>query len=201
MATRTDVINDALNLLDQPDSTGPNDTSSWVRKVSNRYDGVARRLLSDHPWNFAEERVELELLDETPIGWEYSYNKPGDCLRINKVSDTGIKSDSPFKDYDDSKGRIMTNLSTVYLFYISDQWVTLEGSWPPLFAYAVSTELAFLVNGPVTKSRTKGVDLRAEAKNAFRKAKTWDAQQKPSEELPHGRWVRSMSARRSAENG
>lgn len=201
MPTRTDVINDALALLDQPPSAGPNDTSTWVKRLNNRYEGVARRLLSDHPWNFAEDRVQLELLDETPIGWEYAYNKPGDLLRICKVSDTGRKSDSPFKDYDDSAGKILTNLSTVYLFYISDSWVEKEGSWPPLFAYAVSTELAYLVNGPTTKSRAKGLDLRSEAKNAFRKAKTWDAQQKPSEELPNGMWVQAMTYRNTAENG
>lgn len=192
MPTRTNVINDALAKLDQPASAGPNDSSTWVRRVTTRYDGVVRRLLSDHPWNFAEERVQLQKLTEQPIGWEYAYNKPGDCMRIIKVSPTGIKSESPFREYDDSGGKIFTNMDPAYLFYISDRYVNLEGSWPELFAYAVSLSLADLCSGPITNSRSKGETLERQAEKALSKAKSWDALQKPSELLPLGTWVRSM---------
>ena len=190
MTTKTDVINEALGMLGLPPSANPSaDSQSWVRRILARYNPTVRLLLEDHPWNFPATRVALERLAITPIGRAYAYNKPADCLRINMVNNTGSTADDEVPDYDDEGGQILADMDPCYLFYISSTWLTKEGSWPQKFARAVSAELAALNAEVATKSAQKGVTLEERAEAALKKAKTWDASQKPWRRLPGGLWA------------
>lgn len=186
MTTKADVINETCAMLGLPPGTT---SDSWVRKIVARYNPTVRLLLEDHPWNFPATRVALERVAGTPIGREYAYNKPADCLRINMVNDTGSSDDAEIPDYDDEGGVILADMDPCYLFYISSLWITKEGSWPQKFARAVSTELAALNAEIATKSAQKGMTLEKRAELALKKAKSWDASQKPWRRLPSGTWV------------
>lgn len=198
MTTKTEVLNSTLVLLGQPRMSGPSDTSSWVRKVQGSYNSVVRLLLEDHPWNFATTRVALELVGvQPPIGREYRYNKPSDCIRINMINDTGSSDDTEIPDYDDEGGVILADMDPCYLFYISSSWLTKEGSWPEKFARAVACENASFNAELATKSAQKGISLEKRAAQALTKAKSWDASQKPWRRLPGGTWAgaRRMGSR------
>lgn len=189
MTTKTDVLNEALGALGQPNSSGPSDTSSWVRKLTARYNGVVRLLLEDHPWNFASTRVQLQLTGDTPVGRQYQYNKPADCLRINLINDTGSADDLEIPDYEDEGGYILADMDPCFMFYISSAWITKEGSWPQKFARAVSFELASTCAEVTSKQLNKDLSLENKAKVALQKAKSWDASQKPFRRLPGGVWA------------
>lgn len=189
MTTKPDVINEALVLLGQPPASGPSDTSAWVRRITARYNPTVRRLLEDHPWNFASKCEALAVLDETPVSRVYAYNKPSDCLRINMINDTGASDDQEIPDYDDEGGKILADMSPCYMFYVSSAWITLEGSWPQKFAFAVSCELANINAEVTTKDINKGINAERRADKALKKAKSWDASQKPFRRLPVGEWA------------
>lgn len=188
MTTKVDVINEALGMLGLPQSATP---SSWYNKILARYNPTVRLLLEDHPWNFATQRTALQQLDETPIGREFAYNKPSDCLRINMINNTGSADDDEIPDYEDEAGKILADMDPCYLFYISNDWLTKEGSWPQKFARAVSAELAALNAEIATKQARKGQALEDRALKELRKAKSWDASQKPFRRLPGGLWAAS----------
>lgn len=193
MTTQADVINSALIDCEQPEASGPNDTSTWVRRVRNRYAATVKKLLERHPWNFAMQRAQLQDTGVEPIGRSKAYNKPGDCLRICKINATGRAEDDSTPDYDDEAGEILTDLDPCYMVYVSANWITKEGSWPQVFADAVSSELAAKCYGLFGKSSTKKDELKKDANKALQVAKSWDAAQKPFRRLPRGSWARSRA--------
>lgn len=200
MTTRARVINDALIACDEPPATGQNDTARWVVRVANHYDGVAQKLLEKHSWGFATKRVQLqqlELSDAELIGRDLAYNKPGDCLRILVVNASGSAEEQGAPNYEDERGRILTDLDPCYLHYVSSDWLNLEGAWPQVFADAVALELAAKCYGLFGKSATKKDELKKDARIALQAAKSWDAAQKPFRRLPEGRWA---SARRGGRS-
>lgn len=197
MTTQADIINSALVDCEQPEASGPNDTSTWVRKMRNRYPGVVRKLLERHPWKFARTRVELQDSGQTDvIGWDIAYVKPGDCLRIILINATGNTDDRGVPDYDDEAGFIKTNLSPCYLMYVSSDFIVQEGAWPQVFADAVSADLAAKCYGVFGKNINKKDELKKAAMYTLQVAKTWDSQQKPYRELPRGKWSGARSGYR-----
>lgn len=203
MTTKSDVINEALVACEQPPATGANDTSTWVVRVTGRYNATVRELLERHPWNFATKRVQLQEVmldsdgDDTLIGRDKAYNKPGDCLRILQINSTGRADDESEPDYEDERGRILTSMSPCYLRFVSSDWLTREGAWPQVFAQAVSMALAAKTYGLFGKSAQKKDELKKDALKAFQAAKSWDAAQVPYKRLPRGRWANSRYSARA----
>lgn len=201
MASVNSVFNGALDHLGEPNISGPVDTTSWGRKLAQAYPRVVEALQEVYPWNFSGARAELALLDETPIGRDYAYAKPADFLSIRMINTTGDPNDTARFDYDDEGGKILTNLSPCYLFY-GRKLLNQEGMWPAAFADAVSAELAFRTAPGITARDKRRDQCEKDAARLLRKAKSWDASQKPYRQTPHGSIV--MSARggtRYSENG
>jgi hypothetical protein len=197
VTTQADIINSALVDCEQPEASGPNDTSTWVRRMRNRYPAAVRKVFERHPWKFARKRQQLQDSGQTDvIGWDFAYTKPGDCLRIILINATGNTDDRGVPDYDDEAGFILTNLSPCYLMFVSSDWLSMEGSWPQVVADAVSSELAAKCYGLFGKSATKKDELKKDARLAMQIAKTWDSQQKPYRELPRGKWSGARSGYR-----
>lgn len=193
MATKVSIINEALIHIGQPPSVGPSDTSTWVRRVSDRYPSVARRLLEIHSWNFATVSEELSQLSEASGGRGYSYNKPSKCLNILYVNTTGDPDDRDYFDWEDSDGKIHSDSDVLYMFYISSDYLIKEGSWPEVFAAAVSADLAFICSPMATKDQNLKRDLRDLSRGLLKKAKSWDASQKNFRKNTMGSWARSRN--------
>lgn len=194
MSDRTAIINMALTELSEPHMSGPNDQSSWVRKLTQNYEPIARQVLSGYPWNFAMKREQLAVSDSYAgdLGARtYAYKKPANCLFVALVNDTGDTRDTGRDNYDDEDGVIKADMSPLWLWYVDGSYLTREGSWPELFAYAVAVRLAWICAPTSTKKETTKDRLMKDAKVALQKAKTWDAQQKPRRENPIGDWARS----------
>jgi hypothetical protein len=153
VTTKTAVLNKALRALGEAAMVGPDDTRVGVRRCVEAYDDVVTGLLSSHPWNFAMSVVALSGSTAPKPGWTYAFPKPGDCLRIVRVSVTDQPDDVGLR-YADSAGEILTNQMNPYLRFISSSWRTNEGAWPELFADAVGEELSasnLLAGGAVEK--------------------------------------------------
>lgn len=191
MATKVEVLNGALSWLGQPPTSSVEDTATWVRRLVNLYPSVVRALLEQHPWKFARVMEELEQLAESTGGREYSYNKPSKCLRICFVNNSGDDTDDEWHEYDDGDGKIHVDYDTLFMWFVSSDYIIREGSWPQVFADAVSAELAFRANPIASKDRGTRVDLGQISSEYLKKAKSWDASQKPFRRNPMGNWAKS----------
>lgn len=193
MTTKVDVINMTLSMLGQPPMATPADNNTWVKRINAQYPASTKAVLECHPWNFPAVWVALERLAETSTAsqWTYAYNKPSDCLRMNLVNDDGNPDNVTFDAYEDSGGKVYADADAIYLFYISSKWQTKEGSWPELFARAVAADIADIVSPIATKNLNKNMSASARGRSFLKRAKSWDASQKPFRELPHGTWSRA----------
>ena len=194
MTTKTAVLNKALRALGEAAMVGPDDTRVGVRRCVEAYDDVVTGLLSSHPWNFAMSVVALSGSTAPKPGWTYAFPKPGDCLRIVRISVTDQPDDVGLR-YADSAGEILTNQMNPYLRFISSTWRTNEGAWPELFADAVGDTVAYEVGPTLSKGESAMERLERRATSSTRKARSWDAQQQPNFQVPPGRFVRARAGR------
>jgi|LakMenE18May11ns_1017448.scaffolds.fasta_scaffold9943354_2 hypothetical protein len=191
MATKVDVLNGALVLMGQPPAAGPADTSTWVKRIVARYPSVVKTLLEKHPWKFARVMEQLQRLPTASGGYEYSFNRPAKCLKICFINNTGDDEDDEWHEYDVGDGKIHADYDTLYMWYISSDYLIKEGSWPQTFADAVSAELAFQCLPVSSRDRGARNDAKLHAKDVLKSAKSTDAAEKPFRRNPTGTWARS----------
>lgn len=191
MATKVGVLNATLALIGQPPSTGPNDTSTWVKRIVSLYPSVVKKLLERHPWKFARVMEQLQKLPASTGGREFSYNKPAKCLKICFINNTGDDGDDEWHEYDTADGKIHADFETIYMWFVSSDYLIKEGSWPETFADAVSAELAFMVLPVSSRDRGMRADAKTHAKDTLKTAKSTDAAEKPYRKNPRGTWAKS----------
>lgn len=191
MTTKVDVLNGALVLMGQPPAAGPSDTSTWVKRLVSRYPSVVKALLEKHPWKFARVMEQLQRLPTASGGREYSFNKPAKCLKICFINDTGDDADDEWHEYDTGDGKIHSDYETLYMWFVSSDYLIKEGSWPQTFADAVSAELAFQVTPIANRDRGARGDARAYALSTLKHAKSVDASEKPFRRNPRGEWAKA----------
>ena len=85
-ASKLVIWNMALSHIGAITLNSESDTSAEARKCSLFYEPARDSVLTDFPWNFAERRKALAVLEEVdPIGYEYAYTYPSDCLKIRRI--------------------------------------------------------------------------------------------------------------------
>jgi hypothetical protein len=140
------------------------DRIGWPRSIGRIYDGtiearVAIRaygqtrddVLKTQDWDFAERLVALTpFTGTTPIGWQYAYLWPSDCLKVRLVS----WADAPIPNFDprpalftdlnvaqpSSQRLIVANVSPANLTYTGQ--VTDMTTWDAAFTESLIEELA-----------------------------------------------------------
>jgi len=190
MSSQLDVTNDALEWLSEPPSTGPDDDSTWVVRVTNAYDREVKKLFEIHTWNFSLTKAQLAAVGDTPDGWLYGFGKPAQCKRIVKVAASSNPTAGVI-DYVDFGGRILTNSEDTWLDYVDGTKIDTPGMWPEVFAGALAAKIANKVAGVFGKS---GVDMDKLAKGArmtLSEAKLWDAQQNGPFVIPPGEYEKA----------
>lgn len=191
MATKVGVLNGALALIGQPPATGPSDQSTWVKRMVALYPDTVKALLEKHPWKFARVMETLQRLPTASGGREYSFNKPAKCLKICFINDTGDDADDEWHEYDTGDGKIHADYETLYMWFVSSDYLIKEGSWPQTFAEAVSAELAFKVLPVSSRDRGARADAKTHAKDTLKSAKSTDASEKPFRRNPRGNWAKA----------
>lgn len=205
MTTALDLLNDTLDALGEPavvSATLTSTSSDWVKRASRALTRAAKIVAESHPWNWMTEIVQLqETATETPIGWQYEFNKPANCQRIVKISIDGGWYSRPIS-YEDRSGLLLTNSETSYLHHVDQARLDLYGSWPEKFAHAVALEAAHRACFGTNKSRGVKDDLKSDKKEALAEAKTFDGQQQPAKPRYAGTWVNAAAGGwKSRENG
>ncbi len=159
--TKTEICNMALAHIGVKGIAAFGESSVAGRQCSKLYAAARDFVLRDHEWGFAERRVAASLLsDEDPIGYEYAYQYPADCLKIRRLWQTD-ESLSPIKykkmlGSDNKTQIIATNEAEAYLVYT----VALDStaSYDISFVTALSWKLASDLAVPLSTKKSKAVD-------------------------------------------
>lgn len=198
--TQEDVLNIALEILGEPATTGPEDTSSWVRRCRAAFPRATKAIFESYPWNFCEEVVQLTPSDPTPIDWAYGFNKPPHCRRINWVDDhvpprgwRAHRSEDRY-DYKERSGRLLANSETIYLWYIDGIYETKLGLWPQVFGDYVGCQIAEIVYPRTSETDSTRDRIERKLRRAMRKARAHDGQADPPQKLLDGSWVRASQS-------
>lgn len=191
MASKLEVFNGALLLIEEPPLTSADENNNAGRTIRSMYESSVRACLENGAWNFSVTRVQLQQVLPAPAyHYSYYYGLPADNLRILSLHDTADDRDG-YIDWREERGKIASSASALYLRYVSRNLLEMVGNWPQVFADYVSGDLALRV-GPRLKS--SGFDYRiakAEFERREGNALAFDAQNAPPKRWNQGRWVRA----------
>lgn len=197
MTTRLDLLNDALDALGEPravTATISATTSDWIKRAERQLDRSAKLIAEGHPWNFL---TSIHLLSETetaePIGWDYEFEKPANCLRICKASNDGGWRSTPI-DFEDRGGLLLSNHESTYLHHVDQAKLDLTGSWPEHFALAVALESAWRASMGTSLAQARRDSLASDLRQALSHAKSWDGQQMSAKPRYAGAFVTAARA-------
>lgn len=183
------LYNTALDLANLPPIISNDDESQ--RKVALDYaldHGAVETVLELISWGFARNSVKLELDDTVVPAWghQYAFAVPTNMLRINSISaDEYFTHSIPYVREEDY---FYTDVSPLYLQYVSDSHVTTLSAWPRYFYNLVAAELAkrlgTVPNADMTKAVAKYQEYKSEAYST-------DAQRNPPQVIASGSWTDS----------
>ena len=196
MPTKLSVFNGALRLLGETRMIDADEDNKKGRELRQAWDDVVRGIFESYPWNCASERVALERLSDTPAHtYDYYYAKPDDWLRTIALTRSSNEQDKLRLYVDEAggeaqpKGRLATSESTVFMRYISEDYLARIGNWPQNLADYVSAKLAYEACQAITGNNSKMDMLYREMSKRRHEATNWDTLQNPPQQLQTGRLV------------
>lgn len=183
MASIISICNLALSNIGKPDIQDIDEDSAEAVACKRFYAHTLDVLLQSYPWRFARTTGALaEIANLKPDRWEYAYQRPSDCLRVLRVSDTYMldymQSDGALiiaggHAYDVEGDAVFTGVTPAYLVYtrrLSD-----PTKFPPLFIEALSWHLAVRLAMPLTRDPKVRADAYQLAVQTFGQAGVADA--------------------------
>jgi len=199
MADKLAVWKQALVHLGSATITTLADAVPAVNVFNTAWPGVVEGAFSDGDWNFAKKTIEMSasVLGTASPGYSFVYDYPDDYQRTIAVAPSS-RFDAPFNSYIDEGGYLHSNVSPLFLRFISstnasDANVT---RWPVSFWRYVAVSLAFETSERITQS--SGLRDRLEKRLAvtLSKAKSVDAMNEQGKAISDGSWLRSRGSDR-----
>jgi hypothetical protein len=173
MTTKLAIINLAMNSLAEKSTNTLDISDIQLQSVSDSYDILKQVLLSKANFKFAILWEKLTLSSETPACpyYKYSYNLPGDLLKIIQTIPVGL-------DYQIVRNKLNCNIplgtqpnSGVFISYIAN---VDESYFTPLFSIALAYKVAADNCMLVTKNENLFQIMEAKAKDALNEAEHFD---------------------------
>ena len=153
---------------------------------SAMYETVKKGLLYYTFWNFANKKLQLNLLSETPIDVSYTkaHSIPGDVIRIKAVFDS---QGTALMDYTVEGQKIYSNEDTIFLEFVED---IEEQYFPVLFVEALVSKMAYEINEAITGIGTLTDRLANDFQFKLKAARIADGQEQPPHNvMPLGRLI------------
>ena len=126
MASKIDLISNALILIGDLPINSLTGNSRAQTVAANLYDNIVKNELSKHRWGFARRKAQLALLTDAPIDNDFSsaYQLPTDLIALIKLT--------PMLNYQIYGDKVYTNFTqALYCDYIED---VVESEWPVYFS-------------------------------------------------------------------
>jgi hypothetical protein len=199
----TDIGNLALDLLSAGNVQDIENPSSPTEELLARwYPQSRRKLLREHPWNFATKRLILSADSVDPaFGYSKAFSVPSDFIRVLSLG-TNLSIDKetllPKDAYQFEGGKILLNEyygdpTSVRLIYIYDNKTV--SSFDPMFVDLLAYELALSIAYKVTETNTNIQRIQQLQKERSAMAKAIDGQERPPSRVQRSR---ALTARRRA---
>lgn len=166
MSSEVQICNLALSHLGSYTINALTEASQEARKCKLYYPIARDFVLRDFPWNFAEHRAYLALLsDVTPVGYDYAYQYPTNCLKAREVYNE-VTGGEPI-DFvvnatsDGTSKMILTNEADAILIY------TMRITDPNVFDIAFINALSFKLASDLAQPITKKITLQQAMVRAY----------------------------------
>ena len=166
--TETQMLNFALGSIGADRIAAIDDGSINANYCLDFYPPLRTGLLRSHNWNFAEHRVALVAEATAPLfEYAFAYPLPSDCLRLKEYNgsalDTSVLPDGILvtRFFKIEGRKIFSNDGVVNIVYVRD--VTDPNQWDSLFFMVITTWLAGLLAGAITKDLRRREALIREA--------------------------------------
>jgi hypothetical protein len=199
ISSETDIGNLALDLLSagivQNIVTPTNPTEEHLNRW---YDHIRRKVLREHPWNFAAKRTILAASSTAPdFGYTAAYPVPTDFIRLLTIQDTNgndIQGQEYGFEFVGTQRCVVTNAEggQLRIRYVYD--ITDVSKFDPLFVHLFAHELALAVAYKVTESNSNVERVGQLAKMISGMAKSIDGQENPPKLITRSK---SINARRN----
>lgn len=190
-----DIANRALVKIGEQRITSFDDDNKASRAVKALYPTVRDSELRKHRWNFATKRAQLAALATAPaFGFDYAYQLPSDCLRVDFVGDFYPGVDlSDYRNADSSEWRveartILTNLSAPLNLRYGAR-ITDPTQFDAMFVEALAAKLAIELADVLTQTGTRKEQAKADYQDAMRTARSLDAIEDPPQQMPDTSWT------------
>lgn len=187
------IYNDALLIMGLDEITTNTDDSNRRTKLDRALDsGIVAELLETTGWTFATTSTKSDYDPSIEPDWGYSrvHSYPADMHRIDGYFYDEYMS-QPLKAYTDEGDKIFTDQDTIYVQYISTDWLINPSSWPAHFKRLVAARMA---NDASASLRNEGADP-VRSKEAYDEressSKSIDAMAAPPRKLASGSWASS----------
>lgn len=183
ITSSTEICKLSLDLLQGGSVSDITSASTSIEEVCARwYDHTRRKLLRQHPWNFAIARAELAASATPPLfGASAQFPVPADFLRLLRVVDEDnriLGADSFFFE----NRHLMLRWSdedVVRIIYITDEEDVTK--FDDLFIDLLAVEIAMSIAYLVTQNNANIERLAGIRKNLISAAKSIDGQEQPPE--------------------
>lgn len=183
ITSSTEICKLSLDLLQGGTVSDITAATTSIEEVCNRwYDHTRRKLLRQHPWNFAIKRAELAASATEPLfGASKQFPVPADFLRLLRVVDGDnriISSESYFFE----NRQLMLRWSdedVVRIIYITDEEDVTK--FDNLFIDLLATEIAMSIAYLVTQNNANIERLSTIRKTLIAAAMSTDGQEQPPE--------------------
>lgn len=196
MLTRTQIINNALQVIGANRIEDPSEESESARQAAGVYDQIVREELEKQAWSFAKAQGQLPANSAAPLfRFARAFTLPADFIRLVELEDRWVFNTIRYADVDPTssyeiQGReLLTDLGApLRLTYIRD----VSGNpsvWPPVFTAVVAKALAVSLAMPLTKSEGMVSLANKRYQQDLREARRVNAIQKPPAHIPDGSWV------------
>ena len=198
MASRLEIYKGALRHLGNAAGLSSLTEVSPARSaLDDAWQSSVDFLLEKGLWNFAIRTVELAYDEDTEplFGYEYSYSKPDDWVRLVNIADEPTFREG-LADYADENNYWYADCEPLYLRYVSndDAYGWNVGSWRQSFAKCLEAYLAFSSSLPISADRGNRNDLFNLYTKLLKEAKTLDAIDEKVQQKPAGRLVKARLA-------
>lgn len=187
------VYNDALLVMGLDEINDNNDDSNRRAKLDRTLDaGLVENLLQETGWTFGmkSEKVDYNPSYDPDWGYPYVFDHPSDMERLD-----GMFADEymqvPLRQYADEGSKWYAGQATVYVQYVSSDYLTTIDSWPAYFRRLVAARMAKEAAPSLKKEGADVDNARDEYARRLHDGQSNDAAVAPPRIISDGSWVRS----------
>jgi len=185
MASKVEIINQALGSIGALRIAAADEDSENARHMNSIYDVTVKGLLRGHPWSFAKKETALSQVVEDPVldDYEYIYTLPSDFVKLTKTSQ------QPTYSHKIKGKRLYSNASSInieYIYFVEDPTVFDDS-----FVEALAGELAAKIAYSLTRDKEVAKIAIALAKSTLMTAKNMNAQEVTPDAPTNDTWINS----------